>query len=273
MLKFYPELLQEEINFVNCDGTEFIDTRHVRGESRYARWATPDPLADKYYSTSPYAFCNNNPVNFVDPDGRRWYDKAVGYSVGTLTNIIPGTGFIRDLYSPTDSGDYNSALRNVDNAATVVGSGMTRIGGTGVAAGTAVAMVGAGATVVSGGTAAVAGVPVAAIGVETAILGAKTATAGVILMANSAQNKSGEYERGNTSSGNKNSKYANLDAKISAKAKYEDAKKSYETYKHKQNILPEEKKLRDTYKKQMIHWKKKMDFTGENHNQNAKGNR
>ena len=45
----------------------------MRGESRYARWTTPDPLADKYYSTSPYAFCNNNPVNFVDPDGRSWY--------------------------------------------------------------------------------------------------------------------------------------------------------------------------------------------------------
>ena len=34
------------------------------------RWTTPDPLAEKYYSISPYAFCNNNPVNFVDPDGR-----------------------------------------------------------------------------------------------------------------------------------------------------------------------------------------------------------
>ena len=34
------------------------------------RWMTPDPLSEKYYGTSPYAFCNNNPVNFVDPDGR-----------------------------------------------------------------------------------------------------------------------------------------------------------------------------------------------------------
>ena len=34
------------------------------------RWTTPDPLAEKYYGISPYAFCNNNPVNFVDPDGR-----------------------------------------------------------------------------------------------------------------------------------------------------------------------------------------------------------
>ena len=33
------------------------------------RWMTPDPLSEKYYGVSPYAFCNNNPVNFVDPDG------------------------------------------------------------------------------------------------------------------------------------------------------------------------------------------------------------
>ena len=39
-------------------------------DSSVIRWTTPDPLAEKYYSTSPYAFCNNNPVNFVDPDGR-----------------------------------------------------------------------------------------------------------------------------------------------------------------------------------------------------------
>lgn len=29
-----------------------------------------DPMAEKYYSVSPYAFCSNNPVNFVDLDGR-----------------------------------------------------------------------------------------------------------------------------------------------------------------------------------------------------------
>ena len=35
------------------------------------RWMTPDPLSEKYYGISPYAFCNNNPVNLVDPDGRK----------------------------------------------------------------------------------------------------------------------------------------------------------------------------------------------------------
>ena len=37
------------------------------------RWMTPDPLSEKYYGVSPYAFCNNNPVNLVDLDGKAWY--------------------------------------------------------------------------------------------------------------------------------------------------------------------------------------------------------
>ena len=48
------------------------------------RWMTPDPLSEKYYDVSPYAFCNNNPVNFVDPDGR---------IIGTLSGAILGGGF------------------------------------------------------------------------------------------------------------------------------------------------------------------------------------
>ena len=34
-----------------------------------ARWDRIDPLCEKYYSTSPYAYCNNSPINAVDPDG------------------------------------------------------------------------------------------------------------------------------------------------------------------------------------------------------------
>ena len=112
-----------------------------------------------------------------------------------------------------------------------------------------------------------------ASGTEVAIAGAKTTAAGMILMANSAQNKSGGYERGNTSSGNKNSKHANQDAKKSAKTKYEEAKKNYEAYKRIANKKTDEKKQTDYYENQMKHWKKKMDFPGENHSNTVKGNR
>ena len=38
--------------------------------SAHAVWLSPDPLLDKYPNISPYAYCNNNPVKYVDPDGR-----------------------------------------------------------------------------------------------------------------------------------------------------------------------------------------------------------
>lgn len=39
-----------------------------------------DPLCEKYYSISPYAYCNNNPVNAIDPNGMDWL-QARGDSV------------------------------------------------------------------------------------------------------------------------------------------------------------------------------------------------
>ena len=56
-------------------GTCYIDFGARQYNPALRRWMTPDPLSEKYYGISPYAFCNNNPVNFVDPDGRRWVNK------------------------------------------------------------------------------------------------------------------------------------------------------------------------------------------------------
>lgn len=35
-----------------------------------SRWFSPDPLSEEFHSWSPYNFGKNNPVFFVDPDGR-----------------------------------------------------------------------------------------------------------------------------------------------------------------------------------------------------------
>ncbi len=37
-------------------------------------WLSVDPMADKYPSISPYAYCNWNPVKLVDPDGMEFVD-------------------------------------------------------------------------------------------------------------------------------------------------------------------------------------------------------
>lgn len=37
---------------------------------RLGRWLSPDPLAEKYHSLSPFNYCGNDPVNKFDPDGR-----------------------------------------------------------------------------------------------------------------------------------------------------------------------------------------------------------
>ena len=59
------------------NGKEFIemhgyDTYDYVARGMYPaimRFMTPDPLAEKYYSISSYAYCANNPIKFIDPTG------------------------------------------------------------------------------------------------------------------------------------------------------------------------------------------------------------
>ena len=38
-------------------------------------------MAEKYYDISPYVYCAGNPVNLLDPDGKRFHKKQ---SVNTI---------------------------------------------------------------------------------------------------------------------------------------------------------------------------------------------
>ena len=57
--------------FDNMHGLNTYDYGARQYNPVTARWDRMDPLCEKYYSTSPYAYCANNPVRFIDPDGKK----------------------------------------------------------------------------------------------------------------------------------------------------------------------------------------------------------
>ncbi|WP_028903840.1 RHS repeat domain-containing protein [Prevotella sp. P6B4] len=66
-----------------------------------ARWDRIDPLCEKYYNVSPYAYCNNNPAIHIDKDGKvplvligalvgAAIEGGIAYSEGKSTREIIG---------------------------------------------------------------------------------------------------------------------------------------------------------------------------------------
>ncbi len=53
-------------------------------------WLSVDPMADKYPSMSPYAYCAWNPVKLVDPEGRKiWIESGDGTKVEYQAKMDP----------------------------------------------------------------------------------------------------------------------------------------------------------------------------------------
>jgi len=83
------------------------------------RWSTMDPLAEKYYSVSPYVYCAGNPVNLVDEGGRRPIYSREGILLGTDDDGLQGDAIIMDAQSyhpgirPDEALKYNLGIQGL----------------------------------------------------------------------------------------------------------------------------------------------------------------
>ena len=75
------------------------------------------------------------------------------------------------------------------------------------------------------------------------------------------------------SASSKNSPHANQKAKDSAEQEYNKVEQEYDNLKSKPNKTPDDKNKLEKLKRALKRLKDKMDFKGENHSRNAKGNR
>ena len=78
-----------KVNGKEFDGMHGLNT-YDYGARQYnpitARWDRVDPHSENYYPHSQYAYCNNTPMNAIDPDGKddykqieftHWMEKAI----------------------------------------------------------------------------------------------------------------------------------------------------------------------------------------------------
>jgi len=80
----------ENKEFIEQHGYDAYDSKARMYYPAIMRTETMDPLAEKYYPISPYAWCGNNPVRIVDPTGEDVY--LYYYVNGNTHNGRPDPG-------------------------------------------------------------------------------------------------------------------------------------------------------------------------------------
>ena len=94
-------------------GLDWYDSSARYYDHVLGRFHQIDALAEKYYSWSPYAYCHNNPVILVDPDGRDDYYTSSGKDNEKIFNYLENhpTWNKTTKYFKTALTDYKNSFK------------------------------------------------------------------------------------------------------------------------------------------------------------------
>ena len=97
-------------------GLDWYDHGARHNDAAIGRWHVMDPLCEKYYDVSPYAYCAGDPVNAIDPDGKSIWTKMLKTTM-KIGSRVASNG-LRELGK---AATYAEAVSDIqENTSTVV---------------------------------------------------------------------------------------------------------------------------------------------------------
>lgn len=130
--KFNDKELQSE-EFSDGTSLDEYDFGARYYDPQIGRWNGPDPMAEKFPNVSPYSYASNNPVLFVDKNGK-FIHLILKYGINVAINIgiqmITSYMFDPDVHSWGDAWDEASVWDALwESASDMIGSRALRMAG------------------------------------------------------------------------------------------------------------------------------------------------